>query len=555
MKIKKVIALFSLLSLFIVSCSKSDSDIITPPNTGEEPEEPLEDIWNVNREGQYALNVVFFKPSDYNLTQDIINNISDMTLYIQQWYQVQMELNGYGKKTFGLVTNQFGKVRVHVIEDSNSSSYYFNKETADPYSTLPELKAKIDNYFNSHPGYKAGSHTLVLSNEETLIRFVGSGQYAFARSTDFELSSTGKYIESLELMNTDRLGGIMHELGHALNLPHNCQRASDLPGVALMSFGNHTYEDGGEEKVFLTASSTAILDVCEAFNKTTNGVQYYTSSEMKIESFTLQKDVSNKLIHAQGILHSDIPATSLYIGHDGAPFGGANNNYDEITFTVKLMSLSDNKYSFDLNMPYSDLFNGYKDEYKDNMMLSIYAIAANGIKNTLYQYNYTIDLSTQTPNDDIIKVFEQFEFNNRSIWEISANSTSPNAARTATTMLDGDISSYWHSNYPYNIATDGPHEITIDMKAVNTFKGIYLYSNRSGSNFRPKHISVQTSNDGTNYTEVKEHTIDDINNAIEVRVDFDSDVTASYFKILVDAVYMSTGTEENLIFNEIDIIK
>ncbi|MGW9684892.1 discoidin domain-containing protein [Flagellimonas sp. 2504JD1-5] len=545
------------LMILMASCSSDSIETPDPPTTNEkpdepkEPETPVEDIWSVNRADQYAVNIIFYKPSDFNVTDDIVNQLSDMALYIQKWYEVQMNLNGYGNKTFGLITNQNGKVRVHVIESNNPSSYYRSKEEQNPYSTLQELNAAVNNYFNSNQGFKASSHSLILSNEETLIRFVGSGKNAYARSADFNLVPSGKFIGDLQLMSSAGLGGIMHELAHGLNVPHNCHKNSELPKISLMSFGNHTYENGQEDMVFMTKTTAAILNVNEAFNKTNNGVAYYAQDAMELLSLTVAKDAVNSHIHVEGTISSDVTPTHVYISNDGAPNGQANNNYDDVTFVTEFTSLGDGKYGFSADMPYAELFNNYKDDGKNNMLLSIKGLTTQGNRHELYRYNYTIDLATQIPNDDVNKTYEIFTFSDRSAWSITANTTSPNSARNVNTTLDGDLSSYWHSNYPYDISASGNHELTIDMGSEMEFTGLYLHSDRGGTNFRPKHVIVQQSADGNAYSTVKEF---DLENIPENHLLFDAAVTTRYLKISVSEVHISSGTEENLILNEIDLI-
>ena len=90
---------FQFLLIFVLilfnSCSKDDeadeTSIIVPEV----------DRWEVNRSNQYALNVVLFVPTDFSADEVLVNEVSDVMLYIQKWYEKQMELNGFGKKTFG----------------------------------------------------------------------------------------------------------------------------------------------------------------------------------------------------------------------------------------------------------------------------------------------------------------------------------------------------------------------------------------------------------------------------------------------------------------------
>lgn len=508
--------------------------------------------WSVNPSGQYAINVVFFKPIDYTPSEEILNNVGNLMLYIQKWYGKQMELNGYDEKTFGLVVNQNRKVRVLIVEGEHPSSYYKDLEEQDSYSTLSIIKSQVEDYFNNNPDLKESSHTMVFAPEETLLRFVGSGRYAFARSSTFTLASTGKYIDDLELMKADGLGGIMHELGHGLNLPHNAHKKSDLPKIALMSFGNHTYENGNEENVFLTPSTGAILNVNEAFNKKDNGIDYYSGADIKLLSYTVQKNPSDALIHAEGVISSNKKITHVYIGHDGTPFGG-NNNYDKVTFTTAAQNMGGGKYNFSLNMPYAELFNNYKDENKSDMLLTLNAISENGTRKQIDNYNYSLDLSTQIPNDDVNRTFEIFEFRDRSSWTITSNTVSPNPDRVVEKILDGDLNSYWRSKYPYSLRTDGPHQLDINMNEEKTFSGIYMNSNMNNGNYwRPKEVSVQVSTNGSNYSEIKTFMLE--TEDIEQKFLFDAEVTAQYIRILVKDVYHSKEDDESLLFNEIDIL-
>ena len=536
MKPMKIIKLFTIIgSIFLGACS-SDDDL----DTTEDPS-PVEevDVWTVNKENQHALDVVFFKPSDFQVDETLINEVSEMMLYIQGWYEKQMELQGFGKKTFGLMTNQKGKVRVYLVEGQQPSSSY------DGYKAIV---SEINEYFASNSGFREGSHLFVLGSSGSGVPFYGLGKTAFVTSENFKLESTGQTIDGFGLKKCDKLGGIMHELGHGLNLPHNAHKASNLTNIALMSFGNHTYQkDGQSDLVYLTKASCAILDVNQVFNS--KDKQYYdVSPSIEMKSYTVAKDNTKRATIVQGTFTSEVKATHFYAGHNGYPLAGG---YDNITFTTEVVPTANaNEYPFYVEMPYQDIFNGY--QAKDILELSMVVITENGNKKVPVKYDYTISDLSPEPNDDILKEYIPFEFTNRSSWIITANSTAPNAERVASKMIDGNLESYWHSSYPYAIETKGSHEITIDMSEISSMSGVYLVSSRNGGQFRPKHIIVQSSSDGAVWEMVKEVTLGSIGNAAEVKISFDNSISTRHFKIIVDQVYMSTGVEENLIFNEVD---
>jgi hypothetical protein len=522
----------------LISCSKNEDTPVV--NTNPDPEPVAEDsIFSVNRENQYALNVVFFKPSDYSSNPTLLNNISDMMLFMQKWYEKQMELQGFGKKTFGLMTKN-GKVNVILIEAPEASSYY---------DTNAKIRSEIDKHFSEFPEDKQSEHTLVLGQKGSGVPFYGLGKWCFATSDgSFELTKTGKFIGDLELLTTDKLGGILHELGHGINLPHNCHKASDLPNNALMSFGNHTYQKD-PSLVYLTKASCAILNTSQTFNTKDNS--YYDSGLLpNLKSYSVSKDDTKKAIIIQGLVSSNLNMTDFYVGHDGLPAGG-NNGYDKITWSDKLVPTENpDEYSFYEEMPYSDIFNGYKR--KDSLALTLDVIAKNGTRKEVLNYIYTMNESTQVPNDDILKNYEANTYSNRSGWTVSTNTTA--SGSDSKYMIDGNDSTYWHCYWPYSIASNGNHVITVNMGETKEIKGVYWFSYRSeNKQFRPKHVIIESSTDNATWNAVKDVTIDSIDNAKEATVNFDSPITTQYFRLTIDQVY-SENTTDNLIMTELDIL-
>ncbi|MET2984305.1 discoidin domain-containing protein [Aureibaculum conchae] len=528
---KRVLILTFFLA-FLHSCSDDDVSSV-------EIDEP--DIWSVNKPNQYALNVVIFKPTDGTAEKEMIDKVSTMMLYIQKWFEKQMDMQGYGRKTFGLMTNQHGKVKITVVSGSESSVYYKNNNR--------DVNKEVKKYFENHPNERLSNHIFVLGKDDSGVPFYGLGKNAFATSKDFSLTSTGKFLDDLELMLCDKLGGIMHELGHGLNLPHCAHKASDLPNISLMSFGNHTYQNKGKsDLVFLTASDCAILNASETFN--TKEKQYYQEGPSpKLVSYTVVKDNTIQATIVEGLLTSSVKSNHLYVGHNGYPIEGG---YDDITFTTDLTPTSNtNEYSFRLEMPYSDIFNGYKA--KDLLQMTLVVITDDGIRKTLDKYDYTIRTNTLEPNDDILRDYTPFVFSDRSNWTVTTNSSS--AGTSASLLLDGNIETYWHSIWPYAITEKGSHVVTVNMNKTDSIKGVYFKSDRQGKQYRPKEIIIDTSNDGTTWRKRKDVSISSIGNARELEVYFDSPVNTKYIRMTVDEVYASSGNEENLLFNEIDIVQ
>ncbi|UGU17659.1 discoidin domain-containing protein [Sinomicrobium kalidii] len=560
--IKKVSGLLMAfcISANFVSCS---SDLVEEETVMEKPDEEPDDntypdeVFTANRPDQEPLNVVYFIPTDFvnvyeSKESTIQSNLSEAMLFAQEWYKKQMELGGYPDKTFALFTrNSNTDVRVIPV--------YGNK-ASDEYANNNEVRTEVRTYLESIPDEAGGAHTLILCDDGTGFQNNANGRMAVARSPDdFTMVNTGKTIDGLQLLTSVKYGTLLHELGHALNAPHVAHQASESPYLSIMGGGGaNRWDTGGrEDEVKFLASSLAIFDVCAVFNKTDNGIDYYAEEpDVKMVSYAVEKDNSIQATKATFTFTSDIPAKYLYVGMDAEPTA-TNSDYDKVAFTTTAMPTGNtNEYKAELEMPYSEFFNGFdRDGIKtdNNIEFSVNILTENGFREIPLTYNFTISsANSPEPDNNINK--ETVVLSDRSTWSITANTTTHGQpiAQGAETMLDGDFSTFWFSDWPTQSASDTPHIINVDMGEENTFNGIYMHSLRTPNpQFRPKHVLVELSSDNIVFTTAADYT-EPINNT-DVKVLFDNEQTARYIRITVDEVYTGNGVE-NLTINELDII-
>lgn len=175
-------------------------------NLEDDYTEDPNDSWAVNKTNQYALNVVFFLPTDNTLTIGEAQKVSDMMLYIQDWYEMSMSENGFSK-TFGLMTNQDDEVRIIVVNGSDDSSYFGSNKS--------QVKTEVEAFFSNNPSLKTSEHVLVLGHAGSGVPFYGLGKYCFATSPDFTLSSSGKTRNGLPLMSAEILEELCMNLAMA----------------------------------------------------------------------------------------------------------------------------------------------------------------------------------------------------------------------------------------------------------------------------------------------------------------------------------------------------
>ncbi len=96
---KKLIWLFCLPFLF-AGCKKMETAKVT---TTTKAVSTVDSTYTSDH--QYNLNVVYFVPTNNPALPDYERRLSDILLKGQKFYGDNMQTNGYGYKTFGLLTN------------------------------------------------------------------------------------------------------------------------------------------------------------------------------------------------------------------------------------------------------------------------------------------------------------------------------------------------------------------------------------------------------------------------------------------------------------------
>lgn len=300
-------------------------------------------------EAPYSLNVVYFIPQDDEAVEGFESRLSDLLLYIQKFYRKEMIRNGFGNKTFGLVKEGSGKVKIIVLRGEEKIPYY---SYADGGGYKAEREIGI--YFTKHPEEKKSNHTLVImpstSNDDMRpggVPFYGIGKYCFALDYPyFDIKYLGENSPKGRLL-TKWFGGMAHELGHGLNLPHNSAQVTEGEklGTALMGSGNHTF---GLKPTFLTKASCAILNNCEVF--ATRKKRYYDKdTNFKLEGMEIAFTDDKVLV--KGHFKTVLPINGVNIYIDHSPYGQVNNDYDAESWTVK--PRKDNHFAIEI--PRSEL--------------------------------------------------------------------------------------------------------------------------------------------------------------------------------------------------------
>lgn len=446
-KLRNIIIIFS--STILLNCC-------TTNQTGEVDDEKENSggestQLEYSSEYQHNLNVIYFIPSNRSPNPDYHLRLSKILLNGQNFFNSWMKHWGYGDESFGILKNQDKKlIKIINIYGKYPNTYY-------PYEGgHSNIKKEIDAYFSDNPEERTSEHYLVISAVNTIdpnevqnsdVPFYGiGGRWAYA------LDYPGMSIENLGASGTTGfeatkwIGGLLHELGHGLNLPHCGEKVSEKNnpsfGTSLMGGGNYTY---GKTPTFLEHSSCAILNNGQLFTKTPKSF-YTPNATAKILNINADSDNTN--INISGTFQSNIPVTDITF------YNRPENNtggYTAMTWVGK----PSNNNTFSIEMPLDE----FREKGNLNYEFSIILHHENGM-NTWSSYGYKFE------NDLPIINFgdrDEFDKSNWQIIDFSSEEISGEGSINgkAINLIDGDIETYWHSRWTNNL-TNYPHHFTID---------------------------------------------------------------------------------------------
>ena len=319
------------------------------------------------------LNVVYFLGSDTEPVPDYERRLSELLLYLQQFYGREMQRHGYGARSFGLDIKSPGRVNIIEYKAKNSAAHY-------PYENGGGWKAaqELEEFFKANPDRKKSQHTLVIMptwNDEKNgpdnpggVPFYGMGRNCFALDYPaFDIKHLGQKTREGQLL-TKWYGGLAHELGHGLNLPHNHQTASDGKkyGTALMGAGNYTF---GTSPTFLTPASCALLDACEVFSVTPAQKFYEGRPEVEIKDTAISFKGDQILISGSYKSPQTVKALNVYV--QDPPYA-VNQDYDAVSFSQRLGKKSG---KFSMKIDKKELDGLTNNEFRISLMF----ILANGL--------------------------------------------------------------------------------------------------------------------------------------------------------------------------------
>jgi hypothetical protein len=300
------------------------------------------DAWHAEgpAPAQRTLHIVAWRSQDRDFAPDHRERLQRILEDIQTFYAAEMERQGFGRRTVQLDHDAAGKLIVHEVTGAGRHADYgkpdgskiraeclpvlkaagidADRETIMIFTNLVEWDPKGLTFVHKSPYYAGGNH-----------RSGTAWQLDSAELDTRHLTLTEPLIEdgeygriSLGRHNSIFIGGIAHELGHALGLPHCQARPGEDPGgrTALMGSGNRTYaeESRGEGPgTFLTLAHALRLASHPQFSGAIKGMNLPARATLNERSIAPVE--GGKGFHFNARVESPIPVYAVigYLDPDG----------------------------------------------------------------------------------------------------------------------------------------------------------------------------------------------------------------------------------------------
>ncbi|RQO65876.1 hypothetical protein DBR43_26875 [Pedobacter sp. KBW06] len=506
-------AVLLIASLAVLASCKRVSDVSVGENlraankfgaTGDGPQS-----------GTNNLNVVYFIPSDLDTVPGYQKRLNGVMVYTQNFVSKWMNHWGFTNKTVGIPVDAQGKLRMAVIRGTYPKAQY-------PYEGgSAQMMTEINAYYAAHPGEKTSDHILVVTPTYSYDTngypsggpFYGIGRWCFALDyTGLDTLNLGKPNDKY---STIWIGGLAHELGHGINLPHNggAESQNVTFGTTLMGSGNSTF---GKSPTYLSPADAAILANCQVFSSTTRS-DWYAAPGFQLTKFSAKYQSGNIIVSGKFSAVKAVKDIALYHRIAATDPGG----YRSVTFAAKPIGTD----SFYVSMPVSD----FREKGNTGYEFTIRYCHENGsISSQVINYSFANDIPQINIADKPVY--------SKTNWSITSYSSQETASESgaATNVIDNSISTYWHSRWSSS-ATSYPHNLVINMGAAKDVNRFTFWQRDSR---RVKSMEILTSNDASTWTSLGTFTLQDTTNPQDIILSTVKNFR--YFKLNMKSSYDGT---------------
>ena len=142
----------------------------------------------------------------------------------------------------------------------------------------------------------------------------------------------------------------------------------------------------------------------------------------------------------------------------------------------------------------------------------------------------------------------------KSTWTATADSETPDDWENtgkASALLDGQVTTYWHTDYSVSPSPDYPHWVLIDMKSAQNLIAVAVTNRQAATPNKVgmKKFKLEGSTDGTNFTSLGEFDFAITNEAQK----FPVSAASAWRYLKLTALESQTGTTRHTFLSEIDV--
>lgn len=376
-----------------------------------------------------TIRIVYFHAQDREPLPQWRSRLTRTLTDVEQFYQQGMEK--FGLKASGLRFERDERGLVfHLVQGQQRSNQY----AYDSGGKIErEIQAALKDKLDLSRDFVLALHGLCDKDDRGNYKFHapyygrGSQKNGFCHAADCELldsnnlSETDRKIvysehyykrkeQTLAKFNSWYIGGIAHELGHGLSLPHDAAAPPDQSnrqGISLMGSGNHHYREdlsGGKQPAYLSIGSALRLLSHPIVTRSDRGRFDQTSAKLNELLFS-ERDGSLRL---DGSIDSNVPTYALigYMWHTPSWPGNPMMDHRSFSFPVVLQG---NSFGLDIGQHRSG-------DYR----LRLAALHCNGASST-FDFHVVFD-SRRKPN---VRELNETRMTNRLVKAVS--SQDPNA--------------------------------------------------------------------------------------------------------------------------------
>jgi hypothetical protein len=291
--------------------------------------------------GERCVYVAYFNPADRRPIPGYRERLDRIMTDVRRFYADEMKRNGYGPLTFPLERDAEGRLVVHLVQSAKS---YAKGQSIEWDDIVGQVDAALA--LRGIPPETA--HVVIFQN--LIFRdgravacwapYAGLGDHVKGRACVTDNAEVDppnlRRSEPPVLVNgreqplcqyvMAQMGGVAHELGHALGLPHNKETPEEAAtlGTALMGRGNYEYRGevaGRGRGSFLSKAHALLLSRHPLFQKDTRDIG--KAPACTLASLDFRADAGRLII--TGRARSAVPIAGLAVYLDPLP---QNSDYD-----------------------------------------------------------------------------------------------------------------------------------------------------------------------------------------------------------------------------------